>query len=356
MKKAAVVGTGFGCLTHVRALRRAGFEVPVLVGRDSVRTRARAVRFEVDHACTSLAEALTHDVDVVTIATPPDTHTAIALEAIAAGKHVVCEKPFALDRAQARRMRDAAARAGVVALLGCEFRFAPDQALLARVVRDGAIGDPKLATFMLHIPLLGSPAAEVPEWWSDRERGGGWLGAHGSHVVDQIRVTLGEFSSVSATLPSVSEHDWTAEDAYLVQFRMRSGAVGVMQAVASDWGPMLFVTRVAGSKGSAWTDAGKVFVADASGAREIPIPDDLVVDPPDPPPSDVLTSAYDLLHATGIDMGPYTRLFERLAALIDRVAIPPDPAPATFTDGVANMTVLDAIRRSANLREWVDIP
>ena len=55
---AAVVGTGFGCLTHVRALRAAGFEVHALVGRDPDKTTARAERFEIPHAFTSLAEAL----------------------------------------------------------------------------------------------------------------------------------------------------------------------------------------------------------------------------------------------------------------------------------------------------------
>jgi len=72
---ALVVGTGFGCLTHTRALRAAGFAVRALVGRDPARTAERARRCDIPHACTSLAEALAlPGVDVVTVATPPHAH------------------------------------------------------------------------------------------------------------------------------------------------------------------------------------------------------------------------------------------------------------------------------------------
>src|SRR5512134_914538 len=89
---AAVVGTGFGVITHLRALRAAGFEVHALVGRNEDKAAARARMFDVAYSSNSLAGALAlPGVDVVAIATPPHTHAPIALEAIAAGKHVVCE-------------------------------------------------------------------------------------------------------------------------------------------------------------------------------------------------------------------------------------------------------------------------
>jgi predicted dehydrogenase len=345
---AVVVGTGFGCLTHVRALRAAGFEVHALVGRDPNRTAERAKRFEIPHALTSLADAVVlPGVDAVTIATPPLTHAPLALEAIAAGKHVLCEKPFARDAAEARRLLDAAEAAGVVHLLGTEFRWATGQALLARVVAEGAIGAPRLATFLLHIPLLADPAGQVPDWWSDADQGGGWLGAHAAHAVDQIRVTLGEFQSVSAGLPRLAERGWTAEDTYSVHFRLRTGVEGLMQSTAADWGPFLVATRVAGAKGTAWLEGDAVMVADRSGSGAVDVPDDLRLGPPDPPPGDLLVTAYDMLHSMGIDLAPYTRLAETFRDLISGSPIPPDPRPATFADGVASMVVLDAIRRSA---------
>ncbi len=122
--RVVVFGTGFGCLTHVRALQAAGFEVVALVGRDPAKTQERAATFGIPRALTSVEEALrVEGVDAVTIATPPDTHASIVLAAVAAGRHVLCEKPLARDAAEGRTMLAAAEEAGVVHLLGCEFRF-----------------------------------------------------------------------------------------------------------------------------------------------------------------------------------------------------------------------------------------
>src|SRR5437016_11200857 len=149
----AVVGTGFGCLTHVRALRAAGFDVLALVGRDEVKTADRAKRFDVPHPCRSLADAMAiAGVDAVSVVTPPHTHGPLVLEAVAAGRHVMCEKPFARDAGEAQEMRRAADEAGVVHMLGTEWRFGSGQALLKRVVDSGTIGDATFALFALHIP------------------------------------------------------------------------------------------------------------------------------------------------------------------------------------------------------------
>lgn len=353
---AVVIGTGFGCLTHIRALRAAGFRVVALVGRDPDRTAQRAARFGVPRPLTSVSSALAlPGVDAVTIATPPHTHGPLALRAIAAGKHVLCEKPFTRDADEARRVLAAAEAAGVVHLLGTEFRFAPGQALMARLVAAGAIGEPRLAMFLLHIPLLADPAAEVPDWWADSHQGGGWLGAHAAHVIDQVMITLGPFSGVSAALPVISARKATAEDSYLVHFRLANGVAGTLQATAADWGPILSMSRVVGTGGTVWAEGDTVRLADAGGARRVDIPGDLILGPAEPPPADLLHTAYDLLHSTGIDLGPYTRL---AAVFHDRILGRPvadDPRPATFADGVATMAVLDAIRRSAPDSAWVSV-
>ena len=356
MTGVVIVGTGFGCITHLRALRAAGFEVLALVGRDPEKTKDRARRFDVPHGLTSLTDALAlTDVDAVSIATPPHTHAAITLEAIAAGKHVLCEKPFARDANEARRMLDAAEAAGIVHLLGTEFRWATGQASMARVVERGEIGAPKLATFILHIPMLADPAGEVPAWWSDAAQGGGWLGAQAAHVVDQVSYMLGEIEGVSASLSQVSARDWNVEDAYTVHFRTRSSVDGIMQSTSGAWGPPVFCTRVAGTTGTVWAEFDTVHVADAAGTREIPAPADLPPAPPEPPAGDLLTTAYDGLHAFGIDVAPYTRLCKTFLDLVEGRSVPADPRPATFADGLAAMQVLDAIRHSARDHTWVEI-
>src|SRR6476659_4278026 len=109
----AVVGRRFGCRVQVPALRDAGFDVVALVGRDLEPTAYKAEKLGIPHACGSLADALAlPGVDAVTIATPPHTHFDLALEAVEAGRHVLCEKPFTTNAGQAQQLVDAVQRAG----------------------------------------------------------------------------------------------------------------------------------------------------------------------------------------------------------------------------------------------------
>ncbi|MFC4603518.1 Gfo/Idh/MocA family protein [Rhodococcus kronopolitis] len=345
----AVIGTGFGCITHVPAFRDAGFEVRALVGRDRVRTTERAERMDIAHAVTSLDEALAAtDIDAVTIATPPHTHAALAIEAAERGLHVVCEKPFAANLTEATAMLDAVERAGVVHQIGTEFRYATEQALLRRQIADGAIGTPKLATLLMHLPMFADASSQAPDWWTDAADGGGWLGAQGTHMIDQIRSALGEFEMVSAGLPVVADRNQSAEDSFTVHFRTTSGVDGVLQSTVGAWGPMMMTTRISGTAGTLWIDGRTLRRADAGGDREVPVPADLVNPAPVPPPHDLFATAYDWMHASGLDRAPYTRLADTFRRRILGETIAADePRPATFHDGVAGQAVLDAIRLSA---------
>ncbi len=353
---AVVIGTGFGVLTHVRALRHAGIEVHALVGRDPEKTRERAKRVDVAHGLTDLSAALAlPGVDLVTVATPPHTHAELVLQAIAAGKHVMCEKPFARDLAEAMRMHDAAEAAGIVHFLGTEFRFQTTQALAARAIKQGMIGTPKLATLIMNVPVLADPTGEVPSWWGDATDGGGWLGAYASHIIDQLRMTVGEITGVSASVSLLSARDWSADDTYTIHFRSESGCEGVLQSTASGWGPPIVATRFYGSRGTIGVVGNDVQLADASGTRVLDVPADLVTLPAEPAPADLMTTTYDHLHAGGFDVGPYTRLFEVMRDRILGGPVVDDPPPATFADGVAGQRILDAVRRSSAERCWVDI-
>ena len=339
---ALVVGTGFGCRIHIPALRAAGFDVVGLVGTDAERTRRRAESSGVSQVFTDLDEAIKRTVaNVVTVATPPHTHGPLSLIAISRGCHILCEKPFARDAGEARAMLEAAQRAGIVHLVGHEFRWTPDRAVFARAIAEGLIGKPKLAIIAQYMALVASPDAKMPRWWFDEQAGGGWLGAQGSHIIDQARVALGEFVSLSATLPTVSAREGVAEDSYAVRFQTAGGVEGLLQHTAGAWGPGAGMTRVAGTDGTVWIEGGTVKVADRNGTRDLPVPDDLILPPP-PPPSD------DPRHRfSGVELGAFTRLCEVLRAAIDgRTPAAAVPVP-TFADGVACMEVLDAIRKSA---------
>jgi predicted dehydrogenase len=338
---ALVVGTGFGCRIHVPALRAAGFDVVGVVGTDAERTRRRAEKSGVAQAFTDLDDAIKRTgAKVVTVATPPNTHASLTMTAILRGCHVLCEKPLAKDTSEARAMLAAAERAGVAHLVGFEFRWATERALIARAIAEGLIGKPKLAMLAQYMPLVASPEARMPAWWFDEDAGGGWLGAHGSHIVDQVRTLFGEFASLSATLPTVSAREGVAEDSYVVRFRMVDGVEGVLQQSAGVWGPMAAMTRVAGSKGTLWIDGTTVKIADSSGSRDLPVPAELVLPPPPPPSPDARLRV-------GVELIAFTRLCEALGAAMEGKEAASTVSAPTFADGVACMEVLDAVRKSA---------
>ena len=347
MLGAVVLGTSFGCLTHVRTLREAGFDVRAIVGRDKARTQERADRFQVPLALTSVDEAIALDgVDVVAIATPPGSHHAFVLAAAAAGKHILCEKPFAANGREAAAMLDAAERADIVHLLGTEFRFSPGNALLAQAVQSGRIGDPIDAQFQLDVPFVASAQSEVPDWWRDDGQSGGWLGAYGSHVIDQIRVTLGEIESVSAFLSTRLDRLEGADEGFNALFMTASGASVSMRSCARSH-TVSGATLVIGSDATAVLQGDRVVLHSATGAEQLALPKELAVLPPSPPPAEGLTTSYELSHTMGNDFGPYTRLFEIMKARIEGQDVAHWPAAATFHDGVAIQRITDAIRTSA---------
>jgi predicted dehydrogenase len=363
---AVVVGTGFGLFTHTRALRDAGFEVRAIVGRDAKRTEERAAPLGIPLATDKLSEALADpEIKVVTVATPPHAHYEPVMEAITAKKHVVCEKPFAKDLAQAREMLNAAERAGVIHMLGAEFRFETSQAHLRRVVKQGLIGKPLHFLRIYHQPGLQNPNEKLSPWWEDEAQGGGFLGAFGSHMIDQARYMLGEITSVSAMLQTLApgRPQMTADDYYNLQFITQGGAKGALIAAMASPGPLVMATKVTGDAGGAWIQSGaaygdpeQVWVENKDGARKLDTPPDLINPPPTPfPIAELIQTEQDRWHTTGFDVPPYARLFADMKARIEhRESAIPERA-ADFRDAAAGQAVLDAARLSSKQMRWVEV-
>lgn len=347
--RAIVVGTGFGCRIQLPALLGAGFDVAALVGTDAARTSARAKDNGVAASFTDLGQAIAATgADVVAISSPPHAHAELAITALERGCHVLCEKPFAANLGEAEAMLAAAEKSGKVHMIGHEFRFEPLRATVANALAEGIVGDPKLATIVIMLPQLTTQQDDMPDWWFETGAGGGWLGALGSHVVDQLRTWLGEFESVSASLSNVSATRGEADDSFAVRFRMTSGLEGVIQSSAGTWGPVVDLARVSGSEGTIWTEGGTVQFSGRSGNRELPIVPALI-----PPPAPPVTG--DPRHQTArwkglvaVELATYTALCQTLKAAIDGTAAPSPVVPATFADGVACMRVMDAMRASAS--------
>jgi predicted dehydrogenase len=337
----AVVGTSFGARIHVPALRRAGFEVVALVGRDPERTRRRAERLGVGCGCTSLSEALAVGVDAVSVAAPPAAHAPLAAEALAAGCHVLVEKPFTLDVAEAQGLVERAEMNGLVGLVGHEFRWSRAQAAMARALDEGWVGEPRLVLSVSFSPFLRT--VSMPEWWSDPAVGGGWLGASGSHRLDAVLQWVGPVRAVSATLPSVSGSVGAVDDSFSLRATAGKGAEVVLVQSAAAVGPSASMTRLVGTSGTLWTDGEAVWLADAEATQG------RLVEPADPLPDVDDEATGPLAAMTRMELPPYIRLAEAFRRAIEGRPPAPGPAPATFADGLATMRAVEAVRRSAAL-------
>jgi len=341
----AIVGTGFGYRIQLPALRAAGFDVLAFVGRDPVKTARRAERRGVPHACVSLTEALAiPGVDAIAVATPPVTHGPLVLEAVAGGRHVLCEKPFAMDVAEARTMYEAAVRAGVVHLVGHEFRFSAVQATMQRVIASGEIGEPRLVAISSFSPIVASQETTMmPGWFFDPSSGGGWLRACGSHSIDRIRTWLGDITAVSASVSTRTVAGGVADDSYSLHFSATSGATGTLTESGASWLPeSIGSTVVVGTDGIVTISGSDVVVATATGRR--------VVEPaPDVGPEPAAGDSDDYLtRLSSLELTPYSRLAGVFMSAINGTEPTTDILPATFADGLAEMAVIDAVQRSAS--------
>jgi predicted dehydrogenase len=137
------------------------------------------------------------DIDLVAVHSPPFLHARYVHAAVAAGHAVLCDKPFGGDAREAAAMLDAALVAGVVNLVNFEFRHDPGRRYLHGLLRDGAIGRVEHVSWV-HL----SAGSRVPlrpfGWLFEAAKGGGWIGAWGSHAVDAVRWLVDEIAEASA--------------------------------------------------------------------------------------------------------------------------------------------------------------
>ena len=190
--RVGIVGSGFGGTIHVPSFQlHPRFEVVAIASPSRADAIARERR--VPHAFAS-AEAMLAGVelDVVSVASPPFDHHRSVLAALTAGKHVLCEKPFALTVAEAEEMSAAAVRAGTACALAFEFRYAPAVAALRELVANAHLGALReIEVSRLASELLERTLRPRSSWWFDRTKGGGVANATMPHFFDLANVLAG---------------------------------------------------------------------------------------------------------------------------------------------------------------------
>ncbi|WP_167047921.1 Gfo/Idh/MocA family protein [Microbacterium halimionae] len=256
-----MIGTGFMGRMHSHAWRTAPrfFDLPrdveltTLVGRNGVVTERAATELGwLEHATDWRDVVARDDIDGIDICTPGDSHAEIAIAALAAGKHVLCEKPLANSLAEAEDMAKAADRSDAVAMCGFSYRRTPALAYARELIREGRVGNIRHVRAQYLQDWLSDPDAPYT-WRLDRDRAGsGALGDIGAHSIDTAQWLAGdEIVGVSAALQTfvvsrpVMESQQglggiavadaermpvTVDDAVAFTARFRGGAFGVFEA------------------------------------------------------------------------------------------------------------------------------
>ncbi|TIH33903.1 Gfo/Idh/MocA family protein [Subtercola vilae] len=214
--RVALVGYGFMGAAHSQAWRVAPrfFDLPVepqmavIVGRDRVRVEAAAERFGWAESETDWRRVIERDdIDLIDICSPGVTHVEIAIAALEAGKHVLCEKPLANTVEEAERMADAATRAatrGVYAMVGFSYRRVPAITFARDLIAEGRIGELRQVRALYLQDWLVD--ADGPMTWRlDKDRAGsGSLGDIGAHAIDAVQFVTGrQVQSVSGILETL---------------------------------------------------------------------------------------------------------------------------------------------------------
>ncbi|MGP4014263.1 Gfo/Idh/MocA family protein [Saccharopolyspora sp. 5N708] len=371
-----MIGYAFMGRVHSHAWRSAGrfFDLPldvrmsVLCGRDAQAAEAAARTLGWSSAETDWRRVVDSDeVQLVDICTPGSSHAEIAIAALAAGKHVLCEKPLANTVEEAREMVRAArqaAEAGALAMVGFNYRRLPAATLAHRLVEQGRIGTVRHVRAQYLQDFITDP--RFPLVWRLRrdEAGSGALGDIGAHIVDLAQFITGEtISSVSGTtetfvrqrpLPDGSgEGEVTVDDAAVFLARMSGGGLATFEATrfASGRKNALRI-EINGSRGSLAFDLERLNElefydatedAATAGFRRI-----LVTEPDHPylegwwPPGHGLGYEHSFTH--------------EVKDLVESLATGTQPRPS-FVDGLRVQVVLDAVERSARADgQWTSIP
>jgi predicted dehydrogenase len=200
-----LIGTGFARSAQAPAFRACeGAELAAVCSGSFENAQKTAEEFHIPHVCQSYQELLALDaVDLVIISAPPSLHQQMALAALEAGKHVICEKPMAMNAAEARTMTDKAAQHHFqLAIIDHELRFNPTWRRMKVLIDSGFVGDLQHISVTIAAGFRHS-ALRPWNWWSQQAAGGGLLGALGSHAIDAIRWLFGEIEAVSSTVTTL---------------------------------------------------------------------------------------------------------------------------------------------------------
>ncbi|CAN5841327.1 Gfo/Idh/MocA family oxidoreductase [soil metagenome] len=352
--KVGIIGASFAKAAFLPALATIDkAEVVAIASARLDSARATAAAFGVENSYddwkTMLGE---HTFDLVCIATPTFTHAPMTLGALEAGAHVLCDKPMALNSEEARAMLETAEALGRIHMVDHELRFNPTRQKIKDLIDSGAIGEVRHVNIVNITPSWGDPASRPKDdWWSLAEKGGGRLGANGSHQIDLLRWWFGDVASVmgqvKTMVPDRVDKDtgepWsaTADDVAWFTLELQNGTLAsvFMSGVARH--NLGNHTQIFGSEGSILLSNDDEILKIAKMGEDF---EDITINDPNA----------DL---PGVNKGIWNvsvvGLMNELVGAIQEKR--PLAQGATFEDGLKCQQVMDAVRQSSKERKWIDL-
>ena len=372
----AMIGHGFMGAAHSQGWRVAPrfFELEarptmtLVVGRTAGAVAVAATKWGWAESATDWREAIARDdIDVIDIVTPGDSHADIAIAALEAGKHVLCEKPLANTVDEAMAMADAATRAaarGVFAMLGHTYRRVPAAAFARDLVAAGRLGDIHQVRASYQQDWLTDPATPLVWRLQKEHAGSGALGDIGAHIIDLSQFITGmRLASVSGTLETIIARrpilqsssglggtggtelgDVTVDDVALFTGRFDSGVLGIFEATRFATGRKNALrVEVSGSKGALafdLEDLNSLQFYDATVDATLQGFTKILVTEPEHP---YIAAWWPAGHMLG-----YEHAFSnQVKDFVDAITSGTQPTPS-FDDGLQVQRVLAAVESSSN--------
>ncbi len=368
-----LLGCGFMGKCHTNAYKKIPYIYPganlalrlsLLCDKDERRAQSEAARYGYERYCTDWKELVADpEVDVVDNCGPDPVHPEPCIAALAAGKHVICEKPLAIAVEDARRMRDAARSASTKAMCTFNYRFMPAVRLARDLIASGRIGT-VYHMRVQYLQMAGHDPSLSPSqaWYSAWPHSGGLQGI-GSHAIDQCRFLVGEIRSVSAlvrafnpsrAIPSAGDPSAWADEGTAAVLEFDNGALGVLESSVVATGRKNYLAwEINGSRGSLRWDLehpNSLFVCVVTGENALFGFTEVNVTESFHP----YTGAWwPSGHNLGWEHGHIIEKFHFLHAVANGKDL--SPFQATFEDGYRVAVIIDAMRRSSQTGQRIEI-
>jgi predicted dehydrogenase len=354
--RVGLIGVGWGALVHAPAFRAVdGYEVVALCSTRPESAAQASERLHISDTSTDWASFVRRDdLDLISVSAPVQWHHDMFLAALAAGKHVLCEKPLSLSAAEGRRMAEAAESSNRATLVCFENRWSPEHLAIRQLVDDGVVGTPSFVQVTITTGYWHPTHKPQAAWMYRRDQGGGYLYGQMSHEIDFLQSLFGPAVAVCADVrhsrdrvsTPEGEIEITADDTSALLLRLQSGALAVLTNSSAGLMAGTHLFEAHGSNGTIVANrvpgGGGSFVARAGREDRQPLV----------PSARSLASGVTLpeRRSSGAVMAMGLMLEDWLPAFSGQST----PVP-TIREGCRAQEVIEAALRSSEGAGWVDL-